>query len=70
MTRTSSEGDGDGRAAGHGTQRPYRGDSGRISGYGYRRLGRQLRREGVVVNEKRIHRAQRRYQLHPVRWEF
>jgi putative transposase len=38
-------------------------------GYGYRRLGRQLRREGIVVNDKRIRRVQRQYQLYPIRWE-
>jgi putative transposase len=37
-------------------------------GYGYRRLGRQLRREGIVVNDKRIRRVQRKYQLFPIRW--
>ena len=26
--------------------------------YGYRRLGRQLRREGIVVNDKKIRRVQ------------
>jgi putative transposase len=33
--------------------------------YGYRRLGRQLRREGIVVNDKKIRRVQRKYQLFP-----
>lgn len=37
-------------------------------GYGYRRLGQQLRREGIVVNDKRIRRVQRKYQLFPIRW--
>jgi putative transposase len=37
-------------------------------GYGYRRLGRQLRREGIVVNDKRIRRVQNKYQLFPIRW--
>ena len=37
-------------------------------GYGYRRLGRQLRREGIVVNDKRIRRVQRKYRLFPIRW--
>ena len=37
-------------------------------GYGYRRLARQLRREGVVVNDKKIRRVQRKYQLFPIRW--
>ena len=37
-------------------------------GYGYRRLGRQLRREGVVVNDKKIRRVQRKYQLFPIHW--
>ena len=30
-------------------------------GYGYRRLGQQLRREGIVVNDKRIRRVQSKY---------
>jgi putative transposase len=38
-------------------------------GYGYRRLGRQLRREGIVVNDKKIRRVQRTYQLFPIRWQ-
>jgi putative transposase len=38
-------------------------------GYGYRRLGQQLRREGIVVNDKRIRRVQRKYQLFPIRWQ-
>ena len=42
---------------------------GEFPGYGYRRLGRQLRREGIVVNDKRIRRVQRQYQLYPIRWE-
>ena len=37
-------------------------------GYGYRRLGQQSRREGVVVNDKKIRRVQRKYQLFPIRW--
>jgi putative transposase len=37
-------------------------------GYGYRRLGQQLRREGIVVNDKKIRRVQRKYQLFPIRW--
>jgi putative transposase len=37
-------------------------------GYGYRRLGRQLRREGIVINDKKIRRVQRKYQLFPIRW--
>ena len=37
-------------------------------GYGYRRLGRQLRREGIAVNDKKIRRVQRKYQLFPLRW--
>jgi putative transposase len=41
---------------------------GEFSGYGYRRLGRQLRREGIRVNDKRIRRVQRKYQLFPIRW--
>jgi putative transposase len=41
---------------------------GEFSGYGYRRLGKQLRREGVRVNDKRIRRVQRKYQLFPIRW--
>lgn len=38
-------------------------------GYGYRRLGRQLRREGMVVNDKKVRRIQRKYQLFPIRWQ-
>ena len=38
-------------------------------GYGYRRLGKQLRREGICVNDKRIRRVQRKYQLFPIRWQ-
>ena len=37
-------------------------------GYGYRRLRRQLRREGIVVNDKKIRRVQRKYQLFSIRW--
>jgi len=42
---------------------------GEFSGYGYRRLGKQLRREGIYVNDKRIRRVQRKYQLFPIRWQ-
>jgi putative transposase len=38
-------------------------------GYGYRRLSQQLRREGIVVNDKKIRRLQRKYQLFPIRWK-
>jgi len=38
---------------------------GEFPGYGYRRLGQQLRREGIVVNDKKIRRVQRKYQLFP-----
>jgi putative transposase len=41
---------------------------GEFTGYGYRRLGKQLRREGICVNDKRIRRVQRLYQLFPIRW--
>jgi len=41
---------------------------GEFSGYGYRRLGKQLGREGIRVNDKRIRRVQRKYQLFPIRW--
>jgi putative transposase len=41
---------------------------GEFPGYGYRRLGKQLRRQGIRVNDKRIRRVQRKYQLYPVRW--
>ena len=41
---------------------------GEFAGYGYRRLGKQLRREGISVNDKRIRRVQRQYQLFPIRW--
>jgi hypothetical protein len=42
---------------------------GEIPGYGYRRLGRrrQLRREGMVVNDKKIRRVQRKYALFSIR---
>ena len=40
-----------------------------FAGYGYRRLGKQLRREGICVNDKRIRRVQRHYQLFPIRWQ-
>ena len=40
-----------------------------FAGYGYRRLGKQLRREGICVNDKRIRRVQRHYQLLPIRWQ-
>lgn len=42
---------------------------GELAGYGYRRLGKQLRREGICVNDKRIRRVQRKYQLFPIRWQ-
>ena len=42
---------------------------GEFVGYGYRRLGKQLRREGICVNDKRIRRVQRKYQLFPIRWQ-
>ena len=42
---------------------------GEFAGYGYRRLGKQLRREGICVNDKRIRRVQRKYQLFPIRWQ-
>jgi putative transposase len=42
---------------------------GEFPGYGYRRLGQQLRREGTVVNDKKIRRVQRKYQLFPIRWQ-
>ena len=41
---------------------------GEFPGYGYRRLAKQLCREGIRVNDKRIRRVQRKYQLYPVRW--
>ena len=41
---------------------------GEFAGYGYRRLSRQLRREGICVNDKRVRRIQRKYQLFPIRW--
>ena len=41
---------------------------GEFPGYGYRRLGQQLRREGIVANHKKIRRVQRKYQLFPIRW--
>jgi putative transposase len=42
---------------------------GEFSGYGYRRLGKQLRREGIKVNDKRIRRVQRKYELFPIHWK-
>jgi putative transposase len=42
---------------------------GEFKGYGYRRLSKQLRREGIYVNDKRIRRLQREYQLYPIRWQ-
>ena len=42
---------------------------GEFVGYGYRRLGKQLRREGICVNDTRIRRVQRKYQLFPIRWQ-
>jgi putative transposase len=42
---------------------------GEFAGYGYRRLGKQLRREGISVNDKRVRRIQRKYQLFPIRWQ-
>jgi putative transposase len=42
---------------------------GEFTGYGYRRLGEQLRREGMVVNDNKIRRVQRRYQLFPIHWQ-
>jgi putative transposase len=42
---------------------------GDFPGYGYRRLGQALRRAGIVVNDKRIRRVQRKYQLFPIRWQ-
>ena len=41
---------------------------GEFPGYGYRRLGQQLRREGIVVNDKKIRRLQRQYQLFAIHW--
>jgi len=34
---------------------------GEFPGYGYRRLGQQLRREGIVVNDKKIRRIQSKF---------
>lgn len=42
---------------------------GDFPGYGYRRLGQQLRREGIVVNDKKIRRVQSKYRLFPIRWQ-
>lgn len=42
---------------------------GEFAGYGYRRLVKQLGREGITVNGKRIRRLQREYQLYPIRWQ-
>jgi len=42
---------------------------GEFPGYGYRRLGQHLRREGIVANNKKIRRVQKKYQLFPIRWQ-
>ena len=42
---------------------------GEFAGYGYRRLDKQLRREGICVNDKRIRRVQRKYQLFSICWQ-
>jgi putative transposase len=38
-------------------------------GYGYRRIGAHLRREGIVVNDKRIRRIMQQYKLFPITWK-
>jgi hypothetical protein len=42
---------------------------GESPGYGYRRLGPQLHRERLVVNDKKIRRVQNKYQLSLNRWQ-
>lgn len=60
--------DGDGQASSDAELRDHiERLQGEFAGYGYRRLGKQLRREGISVNDKRIRRIQRKYQLFPIR---
>jgi len=40
-----------------------------LPGYGYRRIGHHLKREGMVVNGKRLRRIMKLYGLHPVCWK-
>jgi putative transposase len=40
-----------------------------LPGYGYRRIDRQLRRSGIVVNRKRIRRVTRQFGLYAVAWK-
>jgi putative transposase len=62
--------DGDGQASSDACLRDHiERIQGEFAGYGYRRLGKQLRREGIYVNDKRIRRVQRLYQLFPIRWQ-
>ena len=62
--------DGDGKAGGDAELKEHiERIQGEFPGYGYRRLGQQLRRDGISVNAKRIRRVQRKYQLYPIRWE-
>lgn len=39
---------------------------GEFPGYGYRRIKKQLRREGISINNKRIRRVQKAYGLYPI----
>lgn len=40
-----------------------------LPGYGYRRVRHHLKREGLVVNGKRLRRIMKLYGLHPVCWK-
>lgn len=39
---------------------------GEFTGYGYRRIKKHLRREGIAINGKRIRRVQKKYGLYPI----
>ena len=39
-----------------------------LSGYGYRRVTRELKRRGVQVNEKRVRRVMKKFGLRPITW--
>lgn len=38
-------------------------------GYGYRRISKHLRREGVVINDKSIRRVMKQFNLFPIVWK-
>jgi putative transposase len=42
---------------------------GELPSYGYRRIAEELKREGLVVNGKRIRRVMKLYGIHPVYWK-